>query len=443
VIALAALLLGCPRPLPDHLRLDVPPASAPASASAAPVTDRTSAVAAVLGADPLGRRAVLLDPARLEGVPGTAPLAALLDAGRRAEAGGTEAIRLAAIERDHPGTEVVALARGLRLGLADGALASTVTADREAQRRALSLVTPLAQGPDDPSNPRGPLDWAGGEDGLLAIAERWVLAGWLDGPEVPVAPAAAALAASPFDTLRGRPLGRLVTARAAAPRADAAAAHADLALATHLSLLRVAADRDTEQGAWADEKRRHAEALGVSDPIRALLERSFEGLLADAGSPRSAGAALVAATALRILDRCPDAPCAGLDRTATLRSAARWDPEVGPIAGAWEIVLFDQTLATLHAGRDTGLFAIATVDLADLLVGSGAPVDAALLAKSRPDPTVWLIAGRGVGEEGLTTWEDARVALGRALRDRATAVAASAAPDDRPLLERIAARAVP
>lgn len=437
---LLAWLAGCARPLPDHLRLDPPPAAPPPGAIVAPITDRASALAATLGRDPLARRPGRPDP---EAVRVHAPaVEAFLDASRGVPSDAPRPALLA-LEAAQVGTEAVGLARGSRLGLADAALASTLVDGRAAERRALLLGTALTDGPDDPANPRGPLDWAGGRAGFAELGARWVLAGWLTGPEVPLAPVAAALAGSPFDALRGRPLGRLIGARAEGRRADPSAARADLARATHLALQQVAADRDAEQGAWADTRRREAAALGVDDPVRALLERAFEGLLADAGDPRSAGLALVAATALRVIDRCPDAPCGGLDRAETLRAAGRWDPAAGEAGAIWEVIFWDRTLATLAAGRDTGLFPTAATDLADLLLGTGAPVDAVLLRKARPDPTVWLVAARAVGEEGATDWETAHVALGRHLRARAAEAATRASIDDRPLLERISARAVP
>ncbi len=439
------LLAGCPRPLPDHLRLDRPPP--PLGAQEGPaevVVDRASALAATLGADPLARTLRGPDPAALAGIAGTAPLVAFLTERRSAETAREPAAAvIAGLEAAHPGTEVVGLARGYGLTLAENHLRNTLVEPRVAQRDALAAATPLRLGPDDPANARLPLEWAGGPAGFLALTERRVLAGWLAGPDVPLAPVAKALAASPFDALRARPLGQLVAARGAGNRADGDAAFDDLRRATHLSLVRVAADRDNEQGAWADEKRRVAQELGVTDPVRALLERAFVGLLADAGDPRSAGGALVAATALRILDRCADAPCGGVDRSETLHAARAWHPDVGALAQVWDIVFWDQTLATMEAGRETGLFSTAVVDLADLLVGTGNPVDGAILAKLRPDATVWLAAGRAVGSDGEIDWPGAHVALGRHLQVHAREAATGASEEDRALLERIASRAVP
>lgn len=440
----AGWVAGCVRPLPDHLRVDAPAPLAPPTTPSAPPTDRDSALAAVLGADPLARRPAARDPAAFAAIPGADATRAFLTALRELDTGRDAVGPLAALEAALPGTEAVGLARGSRWRHADSVLHSTVLDAAAAHRAALSALTPLREGDPDTRGPLSPLDLLGGPEGLLRDGERWVLAGWLDGPDVPLGPVARALAPSPFDPLRERPLGRLIVARAEDRRADAAAAWADLERATHLSLVRVAADRDSEQGAWADERRAVATELGVQgDPVVALLNRAFDGLLADAGDPRSAGGALVAATALRIVGRCPDAPCAGVDRAVTLRRASSWHADVGRLGRAWEVVFWDQTLATLAAGRDTGLFATAVVDLADVLAGAGDPVDGALIARDHPDPTVWLIAGRAVGVDGVVDWPDASVALGKHLQAAATAAAAESSPEDRGLCERIAKRAVP
>lgn len=432
---------ACLRPLPDHLRVEAP---RPIPGASAPVTapvDRATALSAVIGADPLARRPAWLDAAGARSIPDAGATADFLDAVLRLETTRDAAGPLRRVEEGHLGTEAVGLSRGLRLAQAEGQLHSTLVDATAAQRAAVGLVTPLGE-PEDALGDGPLLAFSGGPEGLGAHAGRWVLAGWLDGPEVPLAPVAAALRSPAFDPWRDSPLGQLIVARAEGRAADPTSAWADLERATHLALVRAAADRDAEQGAWADEKRRVAEELGANDPIAALLARAFDGLTADAGAARSAGGALLAATALRLLDRCPDAPCRGLDRATTLRRAASWDPAVASLAATWEVVSWDKTLATMAAGRDTGLFPDALVDLADGLAALGS-VDGALLSHTGPDPGVWLLAGRAVGIDGCTGYGDAAVALGKRHQELARSAARTAPSADAALLERIASRAVP
>ena len=80
--ALFASALGCPRAVPDHLRIDETPEG---SAATAPITDVKAALATIVGRDPLARSPVLLDPNVLEELPGGDPLAAFVRQVRTAE----------------------------------------------------------------------------------------------------------------------------------------------------------------------------------------------------------------------------------------------------------------------------------------------------------------------------------------------------------------------
>ncbi len=433
-------LAACARKLPDHLRLDD---DRPAE-EVAPITDPTSALRAVMGPDPLARSPRFPEVAALE----AAGEAALVDYVRtmRAVETGAEPMDqgLSRLAEQHADTAVLALTRGYRLRIAENQLLNTLLEPEAAHREVVALLTPLAPGVQDPGLARQPLDFLGGSDRALAYGERWVLEGWLTSPAVPVAVPAEALAAPQYDALRTSPAGRLIVARAERRAADATVALADLRRATVLALTRAAADRDAEQGAWADLKRQVAEEVGDQDPIGELLERAEAGLAADAGADRSAGGAVLAIAALRWIDRCPDEPCGGLDRVEQMAAAGRWDPEIRKLAAIWRVVALEEVVATLDSGRDTALFPEAAADLADALIGTGGqPLEVQVLRKSRPDAGVWLSVGRAVGEDGTTEWDAARVALGRHLQRVADEAAASSDDEARPLLERIARRAVP
>jgi hypothetical protein len=443
-------LLACPRPIPDHLRLD------PAAASARPtvaITDLPSALAVVVGRDPLARSPTLPDANQIDEVVGGAPLAAFVRQIRTLEAGDGDIEKsLQALEDEWRGTVAVPLARGYRLRIAENELVNTATDAEQVQQSLLGLLTPLSNGPADPTLPRLPLAWLG-EGSPRAYGERWVLESWLAAPEIPVAVLLDPLSAPQYDPLRESALGKLVSARASNASADPAPALADLTRATHLAVVRAAADRDTEQAAWAERKKALETELGDPDPVAKLLERAVDGLTSAAGNPQAAGGALLGLAALRWVGRCEGSggggrkgtACAGLDRVETMSAAGRWDPQIASLAAAWQAVAVKEAVDSLEVGRDTVMFPTAMVELADALIGTDAgPLDAAVLRKARPDAAVWLAVTRAVGGDDATDWEGARVALGQHL-SRLAARAASGASDAevRAALETIGKRAVP
>lgn len=434
-------LAGCPRKVPEHLQLHPETGGA-----AVEVTDLPSALAALVGRDPLARSPVLPDPARLDALDGGPPLAAFVRGIRSIERGEgpTERV-LQQLEDEWRTTAVVALARGYRLRIAENELVGQLDSD-EAQRQVVRLVTPLTGGVAEATLPRRPLEWLGEEpEPVRAYAERWVLTGWLAAPEIPLGAIAGPMAGPQYDDLRESRVGRLLVARATAAAAPPDAGMRDLDRATRLALERAAADRDGEQAAWSDLKKAAADEVGDPDPIAVLLERAAAGLTAGAGDDGSAGGALLALAALRWVDRCDRPPCAGIDRVETMQFASRWSPEVDRLAAAWRVVALKESLDTLEVGRDTAMFPAAMVDLVDALLGTGAgPLEAEILQKRSPDAQVWLSVSRAVGAEGVTDWEGARVAIGQHLEREATR-ASTLWTDERTkaLLARVADRAVP
>ncbi len=188
-----------------------------------------------------------------------------------------------------------------------------------------------------------------------------------------------------------------------------------------------------------------AEEVGDADPIRALLQRALAGLVADAGADRSAGGALLAATALRWRGQCGWDPCSGLDRVRTMRAAARFHADVDELAAIWQVIALKEALDGLEVGRETVLYPRASVAIADALLGLGAgPLPVDLVRRARPDETVWGTLSRAAGRDGVSDWEGARVALGAMLATEARR--AEGLTDDSemgPVLDRIARRAVP
>lgn len=408
---LPVLLVGCgPKEIPPHLRPDPAPKTGSQGPSPPPNTI-AEAAAQVVANDPLVRRADPRDPDHWAGLPEQAGVAAWADVARSPDA---PPARWFTLEQQRPGTLAVPLSRGGRLAALEIALAG---ANGDATP-ALPWVGPVVgDGAALPAAAREPLAWLGGPPGAapasaLHVAERAVLLGWLDAPGLPVGPAVAALQPGVHDRLTTTPAGALLVARAGGGTApdQAATARAALALATRLSLLGAAADRDAEQA-------RHATALDAArtagddlDPIARLLTEATLGLSVDAGSDPSVGLALVAITAARLRGSCPDTPCGGLDRLQTLSAAERWGA-TGP-AALWRVIALKGVLDRLDVARDRPSFPGAVADLADVLVGLGAStIPERLLRARRPDPAVWLAVSRAAdGGEGAA-WEDAREAL--------------------------------
>jgi hypothetical protein len=453
-------LAGCPRPVPDHLQ--VQPKTPPPST--VEITDVRSALKAMVGRDPLARSPVLPDPQMLEELPDGAPLAAFVRQVHSAELGqGSMDRLLQQVEDEWRGTPAVPLSRGYRLRLAENQLANKLNESESTEQSIVTLITPLTPGIADPTLPRRPLEWLGGKLAPLSpeepatdpdsdrnasvrrYAERWVLAGWLSSPTIPVEVLVEPLEAPQYDALRTSGLGELVLARAQGAKAEPGPGMEKLKRATSLALMRAAADRDSEQAKWADEKSRAEAETGDPDPVGKLLEQAVADLSAGAGQEKAAGGALLALGALRWVDRCETPPCEGLDRVETFAHAARWDPEIAELAAIWQVVALKETLDSLDVGRDSPLFPQLAVDLTDVLVGTGAgPLEAPLLRKQRPDAQTWLVVARAVGSEGVSDWEGARVALGEHLQGEAQrASAATSEASWKELLDRIAGRAVP
>ncbi|RME20346.1 MAG: hypothetical protein D6798_20710, partial [Deltaproteobacteria bacterium] len=185
---LVVLLGACSRHLPDALSPELAP---PSAREAVVVHDLATATAALVGDDPLLRRPrATADWSR---VPGGAPIAAWAEL---AAATGTTARDWFALERRYPGTLAVPLARGARLAVLESLVAGGLPA--EAQVPVAGWLAPLSDlERRGPSDILPPLSWlvpgasVGGSDpalpaAVLHIAERAVLLGWLDGPELPV-----------------------------------------------------------------------------------------------------------------------------------------------------------------------------------------------------------------------------------------------------------------
>lgn len=450
---LAWLLLGCGGRLPSALD----PAASPTTAATAalPLVDLDSAAAALVGTDPLLRRpAVRTDWQTIAGGEPIAAWARIYAEPRPMPADWW------ALERQWPGTLAVPLARGARLADLESILAAGLRT--EDATRVVALLTPLADlDTVGPSDTRPPLAWTtpgalstDPSKTVLRMAERSVLLGWLDGPDLPLGAASAALQPGIHDRLIDAPAGALLQARAAGLTDDQARLRGlhQLEQATTLALEVVAADRDEEQlrlkGLLADARAAlGAAGVELSDdrqaPIDAALALARTELTADAGQDSSAGLALVALTAERLRNSCPEGACRGLDRVTTLRRAAAWHAQVAPLAATWRVIAAKQAIDRVEVTIGRPTFGASTADLVDVLLGEGAAsVDLSLLRQQTAGPVTWLAITRATSAADATDAEDGLAALQRLLAEVCErALLIEADPTRRQLIERIQARA--
>ena len=412
---IALVLVACgPKEIPPHLRVD------PVEASGSSLAGTT--LADLVAHDPLVRR------------PAPGPNGHWKDLGDPVEAWAALARRenleptdWAALEARLPGTLAVPLARGARLAVLEVKASEELTPQAEASvARWLGHIQADEQSPTHA--PGAPLAWLDPKDPLgtaVHIAERQVLLGWLDGPGIPLSAAAEAMRPGVHDRLIDAPAGHLLLGRAqhaTDPSARARGFEA-LARATSLALESAAADRDSEQQAFAARTAAARAELG-GEPVPALLALARTALSLDAGDDVSAGLALVAIGAERLVDSCPDRPCVGLDRTLALARTETWGPEVARWARAWRLVALKDAVDAFEVAYDRPTFYHVIPGLADALIGTGAStVPLTLLQQRSANSTVLLAISRAAAGVDATDEEGATLALRKRLAEIAGQVA--------------------
>ncbi len=386
-------LLSCKHEIPPHLQVDRPQASQEQS-------EQPQGLADLVRSDPLARRPNPRQPGSWLSLQDGAALEAWAAIARRSAATPSD---WAQLEQSHPATPVVALSRGARLAALEVSMADSM--DEAAQQKAAAwLGTIRVDVRPTTSKPKQPMDWIPGitaeekRQGALRIAERMVLLGWLESPEIDILPAATALTDSAHTRLRDTPAGNLVVTRASDERSPSAGEVGRSALleGTRLALASVAADRDTEQDELKLVLQAAKNTLGTEeDPIATWLKRARIGLSADASNDESASLALIALTAERLLGTCPDVPCEGLDRTQTLQQAASWTPQSMPLARVWQVIAVKQAADTLESSYKKPSFGQTLLEIADPLSGTGGgPVELSLLRYRVAEPTALLQISR-------------------------------------------------
>jgi len=411
-----ATMAGClGRKVPAHLRVE--PETVDSEAS--PPADLATAVAQLVGGDPLVRRPDPRPEDWWSSVPESAPIRAWQQV---MQGGPTSVAALDTLETTHAASIAVPLARGARLAELE-AILPTTEPDEQGDR---SLVVWLGSFTVKPvpgrSDVRPPLGWLGTDrstqrQALLDLMERSVLSGWLADPDLPLQPIARAMAPAAFDRLRATPEGALIDARARDAHApdQADAAQAALNMATRLALVQAAADGIRGQRTAQTLSQELATQRGLdagADPLPGLLEDARLGFTADGGRPSSAGQAMVALAAQRIDGSCVHSPCTGVDRIATLHLAAMQSPEVAPAAWAWRTIAVKTAVDRLQVSIEDALPTTVFPLIADLIVGEvGGRVPLSLLLQRSTGPEAALAITRGLGATDGTQPQDALQAL--------------------------------
>ena len=335
------LALSCAKEIPPHLRVE-----------ASPEADFDATIANIVGSDPLARRPD----------PGPTRAWASLPQGQALEAwasvarmGNPQPTHWAEVEAQFGGTIAVPLSRGARLA---GLEVEQGGDDLETQRRIAAWLglTRVAARPAT-SRPSPPLHWIAGRtlkdqrDVAHHMASRWVLRGWLDGPELELREVAAALTGPAYTALHDSPYGRLIRSRAAERRADTAEAEDALWLATEAAFRWAIADGQRAKKAEL-ERRRQYTSTHEEDLVSAKLQQAIEGLTRNASDDDSTGMAIIAVEAARLNNACMDPPCEGIDRVRSIHDARVWGPRTAQLAQVWEIIAIKEALDTISLALD-------------------------------------------------------------------------------------------
>lgn len=402
------LLLGCVAELPPEL------APGPSAVTAPPPepTDPVAKVAWMIGDDPLARR---------PRVPATGFDPAVDAFGAVSATAAERPDTWWGLEARFPGTLAVPLARGARLAAVEPHYPDFHGLD--------SWLLPLPPPPAPVEHARSPLDWLGPAEpaDVLAVLERDVLLGWLDGPSLPLAPVAHAIRTSTSGRAAQTPSGRLILARVDATGTSDVPGFVE---ATRLALVHVAADTDREEAEW---KKLRGDG---PDPIAERLRLNE----LDGRDDAAVGRSLVAQAGLRWANACDDKPCQGFDRARDLAAAERWGADPTRYAHAWEVVFLKDGVDQLLTAWDTPFVAFAVDRVTEALYDVGG-LDQSVLQHRDLAPQSLLLFNRALGAGDLTSKDATFASLNRHLAARARAALGDADPAWQEPLTRIARRA--
>lgn len=411
-----------------------------------PVTNKQELISTILQGDPLARHITWPTTSEWRTLSHLNAIAALVTVIEEIERGaGVASESLRVVETSWPDSEVVAMARGYRAKMVEGIIstASDQTVSDEDELQLLLLTSQLLSSSTNTEHEStGLLKIVFGEAPILSWVDGWVLRGWLSSPNVDLSAVGSALEVERFARLLETPEGALIHARFSQLEGDTSMGWSQLERASLLQLTKAAADRDSEQGAWADLRAVTAAELQTDDPVGTLLTEALSNLTAGASKDRATSGAIIAMSALRWTNRGQLHQRGGLDKIDFLRAADRFDSDQA-LTDIWRVIALKEALDTLDVGRETAMFQPGLVALVDALLGTGAgPVYTDTILQDAPSEVVWLAIGRAVGEEGATDWERARAALGAHLEIIAQRAARkSSSTEQKRLLMRIASRA--
>jgi hypothetical protein len=400
------LTLACAKETPPHLRVDDPHAHL----SSGPVTLET-----LVGFDPLMRRP---NPRRQGDWDQLDEASAIEVWARTARQAESIPADWATVEAATRGTIGVPLARGARLA---GIEVTRGEWDEDLQQRiAAWLGLSGVEARPATSTPAEPLAWLSGHDAQDKMeaarhsATRMVMEGWFDGPKIDLKPAASALASDAQTLLADSPYGRLILARAGGLR-DPDAAKTGVQFfweATGHALEWVAAESDADQ-AIIQQKRAAFRAQRSSTPSAWNLARARQVLPLNAASDASTGLALVTIAAERLEDSCPDSPCHGLDRVASLTRAGRWHPDAAAGAAVWHVIALKRALETLEVSLDKPSLYRRLPQIADALAGTQeGTIELAFLRHRTATPGMMLTISRMAGGQPTSDAAQAIDAVG-------------------------------
>jgi hypothetical protein len=249
--------------------------------------------------------------------------------------------------------------------------------DEALQKEAASwLGLTLVQAQPGTSTPRQPLDWVEGRTAeekrktVIHMMERSVLEGWFEHPQINIQPVATAIESEAHTGIASSPYGQLLQARALKLRDPEAGqtGRRFLNAATLMALKLAAADTDREQSSVLAHRDEAEKRLGAP-PVAWNLEKARKSFTQDAASVETTGLALVTIGAERLENSCPDTPCGGLDRVASITRASSWGKAPLASAAAWHVISLKRVLDTLEASLDKPTLGRRLPQVADTLAG--------------------------------------------------------------------------
>ena len=402
------LVLSCTKEVPPHLQVE----------PRVPTENLAPSMEALLGSDPLARRP---DPREPEAWTGLNEAEVLRIWSTVAATQAPTPADWVALEARTRGTVGVALARGAMLAGLEVSQGDWGHPHQKVVAAWLGLTRVDAR----PLGGRhsAPLDWLPGTDpqtqlkNARHIAVRRVLTGWLDGPDIDLNAVGKAIQSDSYTSLIASPTGALIDARARDQRkpSDQAEGRDLLWAATAHAARWAGADSNKQQAILRQERDTSRKAHGAT-PTTLALRAARAALEQDAGDAESAGLALVAITAERIIGTCPDIPCEGLGRVATLQRAALWGEDARVAALLWTIIATKQALDTLEVALDHPSLYRRLPEVADALSGlTQSPIALSFLRHRTSSPALYMALSRMADGPDITEKEDALDAIRRRL----------------------------